>query len=154
MVGSLADYIERYLKSLVDEAAQGIIEIQRRELAEKFNCVPSQINYVLSTRFTVEHGYIVETRRGGGGYIRIVRVRREPRSELAKSLEEAIGRAISPRDAENLLQRLEDIGAIDEAQRLLVKAVLYQETFGVDPVIEDALRARILKAILVVLLRG
>ncbi|HHV62936.1 MAG TPA: CtsR family transcriptional regulator [Firmicutes bacterium] len=151
-MGSLADYIERYLKSLVDEAAQGIIEIQRRELAEKFNCVPSQINYVLKTRFTVAHGYIVETRRGGGGYIRIIKVQRRPGNELARSLEEAIGHAISRGDAEDLLRRLEDSGAIDEAQRLLVKSVLHQETFGVDPVIEDVLRARILKAILVVLM--
>ncbi|NLK42961.1 MAG: CtsR family transcriptional regulator, partial [Tissierellia bacterium] len=70
----LTNIIERFLKSLIDAQEDGIIEIQRNELAEKFNCAPSQINYVLSTRFTPYKGYYIESRRGGGGYIKIIKV--------------------------------------------------------------------------------
>ena len=70
-MGNLTQDIERYLKSLLDQADEGVLVVQRSVLSEKFCCVPSQINYVLRTRFTPTNGYIVETRRGGGGYVRI-----------------------------------------------------------------------------------
>ena len=63
-MGSLADLIEQYLQQLLAQANQ--VELQRRELAKMFRCVPSQINYVLETRFTVDRGYLIESRRGGG----------------------------------------------------------------------------------------
>ena len=65
-----SDLIARFILDALDEA-NGIAELQRATLAEQFSCVPSQINYVISTRFSPERGYIVESRRGGGGYIRI-----------------------------------------------------------------------------------
>ena len=71
---TLSDYIEEYLKRLLSMTANQYIEIQRNELADKFKCVPSQINYVLSTRFTLERGYLVQSRRGGKGYIRIMKI--------------------------------------------------------------------------------
>jgi len=71
---TLSDYIEEYIKRLLSMTANQYVEIQRNELAEKFNCVPSQINYVLSTRFTPERGYVVQSRRGGKGYIRIMKI--------------------------------------------------------------------------------
>ena len=69
----LSDIIESFLKGLIIEE-EGAVEIQRNELANRFNCVPSQINYVISTRFTAEKGYYVESRRGGGGCISIKRL--------------------------------------------------------------------------------
>ena len=71
LISSLADHIERCIKALLDQTEQRSLEIRRVELAELFECVPSQINYVLKTRFSNERGYIVESRRGGGGYIRL-----------------------------------------------------------------------------------
>jgi len=71
---TLSDYIEDYLKKLLAVAPGQYVEIQRSELAEKFQCVPSQINYVLSTRFTPERGYLVQSRRGGRGYIKVMRI--------------------------------------------------------------------------------
>ena len=65
---SIADFISELLRR------EGEVELQRNLLADQFNCVPSQINYVITTRFTPEHGYVVESRRGGGGYIRITRL--------------------------------------------------------------------------------
>ena len=69
----ISDLIAGFIQDALDEA-NGVLELQRSDLAQRFGCVPSQINYVMSTRFSPEHGYIVESRRGGGGYIRIRRV--------------------------------------------------------------------------------
>ncbi|HOK71062.1 MAG TPA: CtsR family transcriptional regulator, partial [Bacillota bacterium] len=90
-MGSLSDYIESYLKLLLDTGPHGFVEVQRRELAERFRCAPSQINYVLSTRFTVERGYVVETRRGGGGYIRIFKLDDEPETSGIQMVYESVG---------------------------------------------------------------
>lgn len=73
MKKSLADKIEQYLKVLIDRSDDKCIEIQRSELAETFSCVPSQVTYVISTRFTEREGYVTESRRGGKGYVRITR---------------------------------------------------------------------------------
>ena len=69
---SMSDVIEAYLKEIL--ASRSTVEIKRSDIAERFDCVPSQINYVINTRFTQEHGYMVESKRGGGGYIRILKV--------------------------------------------------------------------------------
>lgn len=73
-MGNLAESMEYYLKRLLAMSASGYLEIRRKELAGKFHCVPSQVNYVLETRFTLEKGYLVESRRGGKGYLRIRKV--------------------------------------------------------------------------------
>lgn len=73
MKKSLADRIEQYIKVLLDRSEENQIEIQRAELAETFACVPSQVTYVLSTRFTEAEGYYTQSRRGGNGYVRITR---------------------------------------------------------------------------------
>lgn len=70
---NISNIIENHLKIILDQSKKGYIEIQRSELADQFQCVPSQINYVINTRFTVEKGYLVESKRGGGGFIRIRR---------------------------------------------------------------------------------
>ena len=69
----MSDMIEEFIKELFEEE-ESIIEIQRNDLAQQFNCVPSQINYVIETRFKPSQGYYVESRRGGGGYIKIKKV--------------------------------------------------------------------------------
>lgn len=73
MKKSLADKIEQYIKVLIERSEEKQIEIQRAELAETFSCVPSQVTYVLSTRFTESEGYFTESRRGGKGFVRITR---------------------------------------------------------------------------------
>ena len=75
-MAQLSDAIERFIKDLMEEGAQ--VEVKRNELAQHFGCAPSQINYVLATRFSVDHGYVIESRRGGGGYVRIVRMHSSP----------------------------------------------------------------------------
>ncbi|MGE5593583.1 MAG: CtsR family transcriptional regulator [Betaproteobacteria bacterium] len=152
-MGNLADYIESYLKRLLENAEQGMIELQRRELAEMFRCVPSQINYVLTTRFTPDRGYVVETRRGGGGYIRIVRLSFRPSQDLASLIEAEIGDEITERRADALLLRLEDEGLLDEGDRAFVKAVLERETERLHPSYRGMVRASLLRAMVMSLLR-
>ncbi|MCR4402610.1 MAG: CtsR family transcriptional regulator [Firmicutes bacterium] len=152
-MGNLADYIEAYLKRLLERAEEGIIELQRRELAEMFRCVPSQINYVLTTRFTPDRGYVVETRRGGGGYIRIVRLSFRPSQDRASLIEEEIGDEITERRADAILVRLEDEGLLDEGERAFVKAVLERETARLHPSYRGTVRASLLKAMVMLLLK-
>ena len=83
---NISDIIEGYLKAIIEEEQCGTIEIKRNEVAEKFQCVPSQINYVINTRFTAERGYAVESKRGGGGYIRIFRVQANSRKDLIEHI--------------------------------------------------------------------
>lgn len=71
MVNNLSDAIEEYILARLSEQSSGVVELKRTELADKIDCAPSQISYVLSTRFTHERGFVVESRRGLGGYIRI-----------------------------------------------------------------------------------
>lgn len=78
----LSDIITQKIISMLDESEHNTAEIQRNELASIIGCVPSQINYVLTSRFTPEHGYIIESQRGGGGYIRISRVNMDKSSAL------------------------------------------------------------------------
>ena len=88
---SISDVIEAYLKEIFGNDTQ--IEIRRSEIADHFNVVPSQINYVIKTRFTIQNGYLVQSKRGGGGYIRIERVNLLADVDVLNSLVQEIGRA-------------------------------------------------------------
>ena len=127
----------------------GTAELQRSELANRFNCVPSQINYVISTRFSPERGYIVESRRGGGGYIRIRRVRMDPK-QLVMHTVNAIGDAVDANTATALLSNLLAGGAVSEQEaRLMLAATGGAALRPVEPVQRDTVRAAILKQMLV-----
>ena len=98
----ISDVIASFIQSALEET-DGVLELQRSDLAQRFNCVPSQINYVMSTRFSPEHGYIVESRRGGNGYIRITRVRTDRKTllmhvinSIGDELDAASARAMRP----------------------------------------------------------
>ena len=105
----LSDSIEDFIKALMEDEQdqQQAIELRRNELAEHFQCAPSQINYVLATRFTPDHGYVIESRRGGGGYIRIMRLASTSREELLQSLYQRIGMSIRSADAMKIVDHLE-----------------------------------------------
>jgi transcriptional regulator CtsR len=152
-LSSLSDFIERYLKELLTEAAEGMIMLQRRELAEMFECAPSQINYVLDTRFTLDRGYLVETRRGGGGYIRIVRLAFRTGHDFLSVLDEKIGDEITPRRAEGLLVRLQEEDFLNVDEYVFIKTVLDRETQKVPQNYRGAVRASLLKAMLALLFR-
>jgi transcriptional regulator CtsR len=143
-VASLADLIEAHIVALVEEAG-GMVEIQRALLAEHFSCVPSQITYVLSSRFQPERGYVVESRRGGGGFIRIAKI--EPEGDIAEIIED-VGDYLAQDEAYSYLTRLLEDDVIDIRTFKTMQAALSRETLAVDLPLRDALRARVLKAML------
>ena len=152
MVRSIAGQIEKYLKELLE--VQDFIELQRSELAEIFRCVPSQINYVLSTRFTPTQGYVVESRRGGGGYLKIVKLSWDVLS--ADSMEgypnieeEGIGQS----EAEGILRRLQEEGIVTGREYMLLRSMLDRQALGGDRRDQDRLRARLLLAAMNTLFR-
>jgi len=150
---NISDLIERYLKELLAESIQDHIEIQRKELANLFNCVPSQINYVLTTRFTAGRGYIVESRRGGGGYIRIVKVPMDQRARLALRIGRLIGEEINQNEAVGLIARLREEGLLTAREERLMMAAVDSNVLRVSQPTCEKLRALILRAMIVGTLR-
>jgi len=150
---NISQLIESHLKELLAQS-NGLIEIQRNEMAEKFNCVPAQINYVLATRFTIEHGFLVESRRGGGGYIRIVKLPLSREVELGAYLCGLIGSEISQQRAQGIIKRMLEEGLITGREAGLMNAAVNREVLRVGLPARDQLRAGILKAMIMTLLRN
>lgn len=148
---NISDLIEGYLKRIIELDDKGHIEIKRSELADKFQCVPSQINYVINTRFTVEKGYLVESKRGGGGYIRIFRVKPSSKVELIDHLINQIENGATQNMAEDIIYRLLEEGVIMEKEARLMLAAVNRDTLNLQLPTRDALRSAILKAMLLTL---
>lgn len=121
---NLTQDIERYILRLLEDEEENFISLRRKELAELFECVPSQINYVLRSRFTPQHGFLVESRRGGNGYIRILRINCESPDEKLEHIEDIIGDRISDHEAHRLLEALQDRELITMRERLLIEIAL------------------------------
>ena len=144
----ISDLIADFINDTLAEA-DGFAELQRAELAGRFNCVPSQINYVISTRFSPERGYIVESRRGGGGYIRIRRVRMDPKQLVMHTIN-AIGETVDLNSAGAMISNLLTGGAIDSGTARLCMAAISNAALREAPIDRrDRIRAGILKQILV-----
>ena len=145
----ITDLIAAFLQGSLEEAENGVLEIQRSDLAQRFNCVPSQINYVVSTRFSPERGYIVESRRGGNGYIRITRVRVDHETALMHVIN-SLGDALDYPSARAILGNLFHAGALEEGAAKLLLAAVSDKSLGAAPKeIRDSLRADILKNTLI-----
>lgn len=151
-MASLSDYIESYLKLLLNSMPDDWVEIRRRDLAERFRCAPSQISYVLATRFNIERGYVVESRRGGGGYIRIFRLGAAPESDTLEIVREAVGDAIDRKAADDLIARLAELGALSPQDAALVRTIVLESDDGRLPELEQIIRARVLRATLLFVL--
>jgi len=147
-MSNLADRIEEYLKSILGEADEGYVVLQRGFLADFFSCAPSQINYVLTTRFTAERGYLVESRRGGGGYLRIIRLGLDPEGKFQRLMAELIGEELSQERAYNLLSRLEEEDIFSKKETVLIKSIFSDKILAGVSLSPDILRARMMKEIL------
>ena len=142
-----SDIISAFIQKMLDEA-NGDVEIKRNELAQHFNVVPSQINYVIMSRFTPEHGYCIESRRGGGGYIKIRRVTVDNVSGIMHIVNN-IGDSLTAFDAAVFLKNMELHGYINEEKHRLIRAAVSDNTLAIaPPEIRDRLRAAITKALL------
>lgn len=144
----VSDLIASFIRDSLEDA-DGVLELQRNDLAERFHCVPSQINYVMSTRFSPEHGYIVESRRGGGGYIRITRVRVD-RPTLLMSVINSIGESIDLASAAAITRNLADAEAISAESAALLLAAVSDKALRSVPITErGALRADLMRQMLI-----
>ncbi|MFE4714465.1 MULTISPECIES: CtsR family transcriptional regulator [Bacillales] len=149
---NISDIIEQYLKNILHESPEGTVEIQRNDLADQFSCVPSQINYVISTRFTLQKGYIVESKRGGGGYIRIQRFELPQNVALHTHLNHTIGAGIDQNTAEGLIYQLEEARFLTQREACLMRAAISRECLTVKLPYRDEIRAKLMKAMLISLL--
>lgn len=144
----MSDLVTNYIMRALDES-DGNAEIQRNVLAGELGCVPSQINYVITSRFTPEQGYIVESKRGGGGYIRITRVTTDRRSAIMHIVN-SIGDKLSSSSAAIMLRNMKDSGIISAYDSALMSAALSDKAYGdTPPQKRDSLRASIFKNLLI-----
>lgn len=153
-MAGLTSEIERFLLEMLAGAQDGVLEIGRNDLAEHFNCAPSQINYVLTTRFTPYKGYYIESRRGGSGYIRIIRLHRHLEDMVEELLEEVVQDRLTCDKARAILQALEEQGAISRRECRLMQHAVDDNAFREVPADQrNAVRAGVLKNMLLVFLR-
>ncbi|WP_420808766.1 CtsR family transcriptional regulator [Bacillus salacetis] len=151
MMRNISDIIENYLKKVFESSGNEIVEIKRSEIADKFQCVPSQINYVINTRFTIERGYMVESKRGGGGYIRIMKVQSLDHAHLVDQLIALVDTRVSQSTAEDLVYRLVEEEVISLREAKIMISVMDRSVLYIDLPDRDELRARMLKAMLITL---
>lgn len=144
----LSDVIEAFIKDMIKETG-GEAEIQRNALATHFHCVPSQINYVIGTRFKTEHGYFVESRRGGGGHIKIKRIAINKPYNRFMHLILSIGESISEHTAVAHINNLADYKLITHRDGIIMKAAIGSKALkDSDMANRDSIRAEILKNML------
>lgn len=148
---NISDIIENYLKSVLLQSDKDILIIKRSEIADKFQCVPSQINYVINTRFTIEKGYIVESKRGGGGYIRIAKLKLYDHAQIIDQLLQLIENKFSQQMAENMIYRLLEEEIISAREAKIMLSVINQLVLLNDLPFRDELRAKLMEAMLTTL---
>ncbi len=149
----MSDLVAQHILAMLDEQ-NGNAEIRRNELASDLGCVPSQINYVITSRFTPEQGYIVESRRGGGGYIRITRVNMD-KSTAIMHIVNSIGDTLDKASAEIMIKNMYNQSIIDLQTARLLASALSERVFKEIPRdIKDLLRARIFKNMLLSIIRN
>ena len=151
-MANISDIIEAFLLDTMGSEER--LTLSRNELASYFSCAPSQINYVLTTRFTPERGYIIESRRGGGGSITVVRLSQTPLDAYGDILGNVSDEeGISCAKAGQLLDRMCRDGIITERETEIIKTVLSDKALIAPTVIKDRLRLNILRSVMLSLLK-
>ena len=143
---NMSDLIESYLKNVL--LSNETVEIRRSEIADQFNCVPSQINYVINTRFTIQQGYVVESKRGGGGYIRIMKVNLVDEMDVLNTLGDLIPHQLSVREANHLLQNLYENELISKREAQMMALMMDKDTFPVSVKNGDEIRSNMMKKLI------
>ena len=151
-MAQLSDSIEQFIKELMCDDAH--IELRRNELAQHFGCAPSQINYVLATRFSVDHGYIIESRRGGGGYVRIMRMQEREEGNLLESLLERVGNSVDEETANAIITHLADLKLVTANEAALMRSAVSRNALALPISAKDVLRAAVLRNMLIQVFRN
>lgn len=147
----LTDHIARLIEEMLEEGG-GSTEVRRNDLAARVGCVPSQINYVITSRFTPERGYTIESRRGGGGYIRIVRVPMT-KNEYLMHVFHAVGDVLTENEGRAFLANLFEYGALTDREARLCSQMMAQGAIEKCPAdSRDALRADMMRHMLMLLM--
>jgi transcriptional regulator CtsR len=147
----LSDIIEEFIKQMFNENRDNVIFIQRNELADQFRCAPSQINYVLTTRFTYERGYLIESKRGGGGHIAIKQLEYDNSNKREELISQSIGETITYHNANALLNHLLESGVIEERECEIMKIAINDRSLtSTDN--KNKVRADILKGMIMIIL--
>lgn len=153
-MAGLSNSIERFIKSLLEETDNGIIEIGRNDLASQFNCAPSQINYVLTTRFTPYKGYYIESRRGGSGYIKIIKLTFSDEKSIDLIINKVIGTSITKDRAYDIVNNLYEERIISEREgQLILHALEDVSLTNVNIDFRNIVRADLLRNMLLAFLR-
>lgn len=147
----ISDTIEKFIKNLLAEQNSNELQIQRNEIANKFNCAPSQINYVLTTRFTHDKGYVIESRRGGGGCIVIKKMTYETTSTQLDLINEAIGESVTYSNALSIINHLQEINIISNGEYNIIKISINDRTLS-SADNKNRIRADILRGMITVIL--
>jgi len=146
-MAQLSDSIEHFIKDLMTEDAH--VELRRNELAQHFGCAPSQINYVLATRFSVDHGYIIESRRGGGGYVRIVRMQTRGEPNFLDTLLNRVGNSVDEETAVAIISNLRERNMVTDSEAALMRSAVSRNALALPISAKDVLRAAVFRNMLV-----
>lgn len=150
-MASITDKIETFIKNLMGNSNS--IRIKRNELANLFNCAPSQINYVLMTRFTIDSGYYIDSKKGGGGYVQITKISSDKNKYIKVLIDEKIGDEITYNTAKEVIKSLEKVNILTERESKIILCSIEDKVLCI-PILElkDKLRANILQNIVIGLL--
>ena len=150
----LSDHIASLIEKMLEEGG-GSAEVRRNDLAQKIGCVPSQISYVLTSRFTPERGYVIDSRRGGGGYIRIVRVVHSGPQKLLYLIQERIGDTVTQAECNRMIAALQQEKLVTKEEAGIMCAAVNDTALSVPmpDTMKNALRAKVLKSMLTALAR-
>ncbi len=146
-MAQLSDSIEQFIKELMSGGTQ--VDLRRNELAQHFGCAPSQINYVLATRFSLDHGYIIESRRGGGGYVRIVRMQLPSSSGFLDVLLERIGNSVDEETCMAITSNLLERNMITGREAKLLQAAASKNALALPISAKNVLRAAVFRNLLI-----
>lgn len=150
-MANISEQIEKFIVATLGE--NDSIDITRNSLAEYFSCVPSQINYVLETRFTVDRGYVVESKRGGGGFVKISKIKTsDSNSYLNNLFVESIGDELSEKRFSQILDKLVAENIMTEKERVLVESSLSDDSLSMPFTIRDKVRAKAFKNVILKLM--
>jgi len=152
-MANISDKIEKFILATLGDNES--IEISRNSLAEYFACVPSQINYVMDTRFTVDRGFIVESKRGGSGFIKIIKINHNDKNNYLNSLIfESIGDELSERRLSQILDKLISEQIVSDRERFLIESALSDESLLMPITVRDKVRAGAFKNVLTKLMEN